>query len=275
MSLTAAVLLVLAGAAVAVLLLAAMAALRAAVSGRAFEHGWASATGDPLSFGTAEAAGIAVALAIGLRRYAPDARWQKALGVIPMSRAHVALAIVAGVALRFPSSELTNLLELVFPVSLEDKVRAVRMVTPESWRAAIAVVLGVVAIPALAEELLFRGLLLPRLAERHGWLVGLVASALVFGAIHWAAPASVPSAIIAGLVLGALALRARSILASIAMHAALVAAPLLVPARLVEIPGFNTVGRGVYHVPAPLVVGGAVVAMTAFALIARARQGSR
>ena len=82
--------------------------------------------------------------------------------------------------------------------------------------------LTVSPLSALAEEFVFRGLILKYLARVH-WLLGLLVSSLAFAAIHsW--PAHVSSyakfvhAFLAGLFLGALYLRSRSILVTTAAH---------------------------------------------------------
>lgn len=67
--------------------------------------------------------------------------------------------------------------------------------------------LAVIAF-ALAEESMFRGVLLPVLAGRFGLLGGVLASAALFGALHWQSGASAAlGAFLAGLALGGLYLR--------------------------------------------------------------------
>ena len=64
-----------------------------------------------------------------------------------------------------------------------------------SWRgfAIMLIVAGVIA--PFGEEILFRGLLYPWLRNRWGPIVGMIASAVLFGAVHvdpyWAAQAGV------------------------------------------------------------------------------------
>jgi membrane protease YdiL (CAAX protease family) len=60
--------------------------------------------------------------------------------------------------------------------------------------------------------------------------------------------AAVLYAALGGLVLGAVALRTKSTLASIAMHAGVNALPLLLPATLIRVEGFNTLGQQVEHI---------------------------
>ncbi|MBW1907617.1 MAG: CPBP family intramembrane metalloprotease, partial [Deltaproteobacteria bacterium] len=72
-------------------------------------------------------------------------------------------------------------------------------------------------------------------------------SSALFGLVHIEA-AAILYAALGGLVLGAVALRTKSTLASIAMHAGVNALPLLLPTRLVRIEGFNTLSHQVEHI---------------------------
>jgi hypothetical protein len=75
-----------------------------------------------------------------------------------------------------------------------------------------------VAIAPVAEEILFRGIVLPVLARHTGTLWALVASAAVFAALHMNLAAAAPLFIL-GLVLGLAYLYSGSLTVSIALHA--------------------------------------------------------
>ena len=83
----------------------------------------------------------------------------------------------------------------------------------------LAAVLALAVAPALAEELLFRGLLLGRLKSRLGAGAALVLSSLLFGAIHLDL-AQGAAAVVLGLYLGALTLGTGSTHAAILCHGA-------------------------------------------------------
>ncbi len=83
----------------------------------------------------------------------------------------------------------------------------------------LAAVLALAVAPALAEELLFRGLLLGRLKSRLGAGTALVLSSLLFGAIHLDF-AQGAAAVVLGLYLGALTLGTGSTHAAILCHGA-------------------------------------------------------
>jgi membrane protease YdiL (CAAX protease family) len=110
----------------------------------------------------------------------------------------------------------------------------------------------VAAVPAM-EELLFRGLLLFGLERRYGAAPALLFSSCMFGVSHLGAVPAV-YATVAGLFLGALALKTRSVWPSIATHAAVNAMPILVPERVLPMSGFNVPSAVPQHLPVWLVV---------------------
>lgn len=132
----------------------------------------------------------------------------------------------------------------------------------------LSVPLSVVVVPAVFEELLFRGLLLPALSRRYSDGLGLLASAALFGAMHLE-PLAVLYGTAMGLVLGRLRQRTGSVMPAIALHGAFNAAPVLLAPSLVRVEGFNTVAPHVEHVPLPLAIGAAVVAAGALTGIGR------
>ncbi len=83
---------------------------------------------------------------------------------------------------------------------------------------AVTVVLLVVAAP-VAEEIVYRGVLLPSLGERWGITVGLVASAAIFSAVHLSVVGLVPLMVV-GLLFGWLFMKSRSLRVAMVAHAA-------------------------------------------------------
>ena len=88
-------------------------------------------------------------------------------------------------------------------------------------------------LPALAEELLFRGLLLGRLKARWGPAVALTLSSLLFGAAHLDLAQGLAAAVL-GFFLGGLRLRTGSVHASILCHASNNGIAILLP-QLIEL----------------------------------------
>lgn len=81
----------------------------------------------------------------------------------------------------------------------------------------LLVFLSTVAVPALAEEFLYRGLILG-LLKRFGEGFALISSSLLFGIMHGNFE-QIPFAFLVGLVLGYAAIKSGSILTAVAIHA--------------------------------------------------------
>jgi membrane protease YdiL (CAAX protease family) len=79
-------------------------------------------------------------------------------------------------------------------------------------------VLDVVMLGPLAEELLFRGFLLPRLAAQFGSSAALILSSMLFMLIHPHYGPFMPMVFFYGFVFGWARLRSGSILPSYALH---------------------------------------------------------
>lgn len=149
--------------------------------------------------------------------------------------------------MQLPLSEIGNLVQEVWPISFDELARRHRLINPTSWSGGVSALLALVLVAPVTEELLFRGWLLQDLKEQYGARPALIWSSVLFGLVHLE-PTAIVYATLGGLVLGAVALRTRSTLASIAMHAGVNALPLLLPATLVRIDGFNTLSREVEHI---------------------------
>ena len=79
------------------------------------------------------------------------------------------------------------------------------------------IVLLLAVLPAIFEELAFRGFILSGLRRRHPPMGAILISAILFGAFHLN-PYQFPNAVALGVVLGMLALGSRSILPGIVFH---------------------------------------------------------
>ena len=180
----------------------------------------------------------------------------------------VIFAGLAGLALQLPLAEIGNLVHTLIGRDLAH-VRAVHdLLRVDSAWDGFALTLALVVIAPITEELLFRGVLLRGLVRSYGERVGLLVSAVLFGLLH-GRPAEALVAFAAGLVLGALRLRTRSVLPCIALHVGVNALPVLVPAELLSIPGVNVLGDEILHVPPLKVAAAAVVAGVALFLALR------
>ncbi len=237
-----------------------------------FGQALAGLRSDPLLLSVCQLGGIALALGVGvIAMHGADARFRDALDLQPVPAVISVLALTAGFSLQFPLSELANLITEVVPsFALNGQAQEAlhRMVHIGSIGEAITVPLAVVAIPAVSEELLFRGLMLPGLERRYGSGIALGVSSLLFGLVH-GVPVAMIYAFLAGLVLGVVRLRTGSVLPCIALHGAFNAVPVMLPPEVVRIEGFNTVSTGIHHVPLALAVGSAILCGVCLAAMTR------
>jgi membrane protease YdiL (CAAX protease family) len=131
------------------------------------------------------------------------------LGVTRVAPRFVVAAVLVGVASWYPRIRLVEWL------AIPDTGKAlVRAATEPSL---IASLICVVALPAIAEELVFRGVIARALAPWSRWLAVIV-SAIIFAGYH-VLPAQVVAVFPFGLALGYLAVRSDSIVPSMIAHA--------------------------------------------------------
>lgn len=201
----------------------------------------------PLNYALVQAAGVGVIFVVAFPYKRREGDLLESVHVRPLIGGMVALCFIAGAFMQIPLAELGNLVQEVWPVSFDELARRHRLINPTTWWGGVSILLALVLVAPVTEELLFRGWLLQDLKEQYGARRALVWSSLLFGLVH-VQPAAVLYATLGGLVLGAVALRTKSTLASIAMHAGVNALPLLLPATLIRIEGFNTLTQRVEHV---------------------------
>ena len=114
---------------------------------------------------------------------------------------------------------LLGLLDWIFPGLADIGVEALDAVFDAQpwWN---LVFWGAIVVPVL-EEVLFRGLILQGLRERHGAQRALIVSSVLFGLVHFENPLRVLMATLVGLVLGWWFLRTGSLWPAIAGHVAI------------------------------------------------------
>lgn len=206
-----------------------------------------TASQAPLNYALVQAASVGVIFIVAFPHKRRDGGLLESVHVRPLIGGIVALCFIAGAFMQLPLAEVGNLAQEVWPVSFDELARRHRLINPRTWWGGISALLALVLVAPVTEELLFRGWLLPDLKEQYGETRGLLWSSALFGLAHIEA-AAVLYAALGGLVLGAVALRTKSTLASIAMHAGVNALPLLLPATLIRVEGFNTLGQQVEHI---------------------------
>jgi len=207
----------------------------------------------PLNYALVQAASVGVLFIVAFPHKGRTDGFLDSVHVRPLVGGIAGLCFVAGAFLQLPFAEIGNLAQELWPIGFDELARRHRFVNPTTWSGGVSALLALVLVAPVTEELLFRGWLLKDLQQQYGKLPALLWSSLLFGLVHIEASAVI-YATLAGLVLGAVALRTRSTLASIAMHAGVNALPLLLPVTLVRIEGFNTLDPEIVHISPWLLV---------------------
>jgi membrane protease YdiL (CAAX protease family) len=225
----------------------------------------------PLNLALVQAASVGLVFIVAFPYRKREDGLLEAVNVLPLAGSIVALSFLAGALMQLPLAELGNLVQEVWPVSFEELQRRHRLVNPTSWWGGWSALFALVLVAPLTEELLFRGWLLQDLKDQYGQRNALLWSSLLFGLVHLELSA-ILYATLGGLVLGAVALRTKSTLASIAMHAGVNALPLLLPASLLRIEGFNTLSQRVEHLSVWLLLLSTGVLIALLAILWRATE---
>lgn len=169
--------------------------------------------------------GIPVASSLGLRS-------------VPLRT--VALSLATGVALWVLSLGLFETQYLFWPPPegyLDAFRRLHEALRPRDARDALFSVAAIAVAPAVCEEILFRGIVLPSLRTRLPPAMAILGSALLFGLIHVDTTGSaltlyrVPFAFAVGIGLGALRMSTGSLLPPVLAHALLNTTTFVVAAR--------------------------------------------
>lgn len=142
---------------------------------------------------------------------------RRRLGLVRPTAGHLGVAVLLvpvflGVALAW-----SLLLEALGQPSEPQRIVEEILADPTAPAALFALVYGAFVAP-LVEELLFRGLLLVPLAERHGAAVSVLLTGVVFGLLHLSDPASVVPLSLFGMALGGLRLWSGSLWPPVLLH---------------------------------------------------------
>jgi membrane protease YdiL (CAAX protease family) len=132
------------------------------------------------------------------------------LGLARPRAVYVVAAVLLGLSMWLITATLVQLLDP--PTRSTDALRELIQREP-----LVATIVALSVFPAVAEELVFRGVLARAIAARYGVVMGVAVSATTFALYHLNPPQMV-STFVLGLVLGLLALRARSIVPAIIVH---------------------------------------------------------
>jgi len=169
------------------------------------------------------------------------------------------LAVPLAASLSILNDQLSNLTGLVFPMpeSMREAIlNLLRASTLLQWAIRI---FGVGVAAAVAEELLFRGLLQGSLERRLGAGRAILLTSVAFAIIHLL-PWGIPSYLLAGLILGTAAVATGTLAVPILIHLL----NNLTALALVNLTGVETLGQPVW-VPLPILL----PALAFFALLMR------
>jgi membrane protease YdiL (CAAX protease family) len=232
------------------------------------------AIGDPVIGLAAFIIGPLIALFVGLYRYAPDEGTAVALGLARRPRVlPLLLAVVAGAAAGLPLDEVVLRMYQWFPHEVRAAAGAQGGTAWRGTQATMAIGL-IVAIP-LVYELLYRGLVQPRLVPRMGALGAIGTAALLHVLGLFMNPHALPS-LVAIAILAGVAAWADGVWAAIALHVAARSARVVVDLAGFAVPGPGPDGAVVHLSPAAVAACAAVVVVAAAALIGigRTRQAA-
>ena len=127
------------------------------------------------------------------------------------------LSVLLGVTLHPMYMMLAEWISRTYPVS-EQATAAMKPFTDQIAAAPWMSVLFLMAlVPAICEELAFRGFIFGGLVRQKGWLRAIIVTALMFGISHGVLQQSI-AATVMGLLLGWVALRTASVLPCILIH---------------------------------------------------------
>jgi len=167
--------------------------------------------------------------------------WREALALDAVPRRTVLLSVLLGAALWGASVGLMEMQALVLPPTPEYILAFRRLheaLAPSGPLDALWSIAAIALVPALTEELVTRGVLLPSLVRPLGAAGAVLASAAAFAAIHVDIYRFLFTFTI-GLVLGGLRLRTGSLWPSIVAHATLNAVTFAI-APLIDDPAQTT-----------------------------------
>jgi len=158
------------------------------------------------------------------------------------------LTIPLAFSLAVVNDQLTNLTDLVFPLSEEFQEGMVRLLRAENLTDWAIKILGVGVGAAVSEELLFRGFIQRGFEQGLGRAAALFLSAFLFAVMHLV-PQGIPSYTLAGVVLGLTAAATGSIVIPILLHFIYNTSAV----ALVSLTDIDTLGKPVW-VPAEILI---------------------
>lgn len=160
---------------------------------------------------------LSIAMAWLVIRLIVGKEWPRILALRWPSWSHVALAVMGLPGLLVVSMAVEALVKQVLPTPvLFNLEEMMEMFGKWPWPLAVLII-GVG--PGIGEELWFRGFFGRGLVSRHGVVVGVLLTSLIFGAIHMEPRQAIPAGVI-GVFLHLSYLASRSLLVPVMLHMA-------------------------------------------------------
>ena len=225
-----------------------------------------------LGMGVAEILTALILLRVGLRFVRSPI--PEVFSLHPFSWAIIGDLVIMTVSASVLVSEVDNLIQEVFPAPADLLSNVRELMTFTSVPQAIGGVLSFVVIPAIVEELMFRGLFQHGLIRNRGTVRGIFYASVCFGIFHLI-PWQVVSAFLLGLLIGYVVVTTRSIFPGMILHALLNLLPLTMVylSNHLLIPGYNQeAAEGVQHTPLPILAGSAILLTLSILLLTRRSQ---
>lgn len=178
------------------------------------------AQSDQVSLGAVSAAAFLFVAALLVGAYPAGPRVSQALGLRPTHPLAVPLGFVIGALVQFPAERISGWIDLLAPLSAEDKAARAELFLAETPADAAALVLVLCLLVPFAEEAFFRGAVYGALrrAKASQWLAGSVVG-FGFTFCHMNVRLLLPIALVA-LVLGVLRSATGSLYPALFAHVA-------------------------------------------------------
>jgi membrane protease YdiL (CAAX protease family) len=224
----------------------------------------------PMTVFAAGLAGPMVALYVGLRKWAPGEPTRAALRLeAPRGRelGVILLSVLAGAALAPIATELTARIVSAWPMEGIDPSAD----AGETGFAIVFATVGAIVIVPAAEELLYRGFALPRIAQTVGRGRAIVIVTALSTLIEIANPRFLPATLIIALPMAIVGTAGRTAWAVIAGRLAHEALPPILALCGISLPEYGTASTAATEVPVAILVVCGAVAIVALAASWRLR----
>jgi sodium transport system permease protein len=143
---------------------------------------------------------------------------RRALRIHRFQFSHVLAAAMFGVALHPSYHVLAEAIQYVYPIAPETQRMLAEFETTGLKNGLLSLIVMMAVLPAICEELVFRGFIFGGLMRQQGLVRAIVVSAILFGFTHAILQQCIAASVM-GLVLGVIAWRTGGVVCTILVHA--------------------------------------------------------